>query len=245
MSITERFFYLEREPCVVHLPIKPNGFGVLLIGDYNYFVENATSLWLQHAGRSHLLNEMRKNGYTIFSSNLYGRHWGNDQAVRLAKRLYHVVMKKEILNEKIHVVAEGMGALVALQMMHQYPECIRSVVMFNPCLHLPAHLELEKEHKFFYKRLIRELMGAYSLEEDVEVDGAIAKKAFPYLSSPVPVKIFVSIQEKKERKQLLREYEATRIREQSVTSLSFHLPDVKYKMAQKTCQFFNLYEEDL
>ena len=50
MSITERFFYLEKEPCVIYLPEKPNGFSVMLLGDYNYFIENGTSLWTQHAG---------------------------------------------------------------------------------------------------------------------------------------------------------------------------------------------------
>ena len=52
MSITERF-YLEKEPCVIYLPEKPNGFSVMLLGDYNYFIENGTSLWTQHAGRSY------------------------------------------------------------------------------------------------------------------------------------------------------------------------------------------------
>lgn len=242
MSITERFFFLEQEPCVIHLPEKPNGFGILLLGDYNYFIENGTSLWLQHAERLQFLNELRKKGYTVFSSNLYGRHWGNEQAVRLAKRLYHVVMKKEILNEKIHIIAEGMGALVALQIMAQNPDCVRSVLMFNPCLHLPIHVEIEKEHKFFYKRLIRELMQAYDTTE-TELQREIEKKAFPYLVSAIPVKIFVSAQEKKERKQLLREYEKKRLQENCPTSLSFHLQDVKYKMVQNSCQFFKWYED--
>ncbi len=87
-----------------------------------------------------------------FSSNLYGRHWGNDQSVRLAKRLYDVVLRKETLNAKMHIMADGMGALVALEMMNKYPECIRSVIMLNPCLDLPEYVEFEKEHKFFFTR---------------------------------------------------------------------------------------------
>ena len=89
-----------------------------------------------------------EQGYTVFSSNLYGRHWGNDQSVRLAKRLYDVVLRKETLNAKMHIMADGMGALVALEMMNKYPECIRSVIMLNPCLDLPEYVEFEKEHKF-------------------------------------------------------------------------------------------------
>ena len=45
-------------------------------------------------------------------------------------------------------MADGMGALVALEMMNKYPECIRSVVMLNPCLDLPEYVSFEKEHKF-------------------------------------------------------------------------------------------------
>lgn len=244
MSITERFFYLEKEPCVIYLPEKPNGFCVMLLGDYNYFIENGTSLWMQHEGRASFLNGLIQKGYTVFSSNLYGRHWGNDQSVRLAKRLYHVVMRKETLNEKIHILADGMGALVALEMMNQYPECVRSVVMLSPCLDLPAYVEFEKEHKFFYKRLVRELLLAYDVKE-AELAAQIKKKSFLNLPSCVPVKIFVSTQEKKERKQLLREYEKKRVHGNCETSLLFHLQDVKYKMIEQTCSFFKKYEEEL
>ena len=47
-----------------------------------------------------ILHGLIEEGYTVFSSNLYGRHWGNDQSVRLAKRLYDVVLRKETLNAK-------------------------------------------------------------------------------------------------------------------------------------------------
>lgn len=102
-------------------------------------------------GKILFLHGLIEEGYTVFSSNLYGRHWGNDQSVRLAKRLYDVVLRKETLNTKMHIMADGMGALVALEMMNKYPESIRSVIMLNPCLDLPEYVEFEKEHKFFTK----------------------------------------------------------------------------------------------
>jgi hypothetical protein len=241
MYIMEHFFYLEQEPCVIHLPEQPNGFGILVLGDYNYFVENGTSLWMQHAGKARLLEDLRKQGYTIFSSNLYGRHWGAEKAVRLAKRLYHVVMKKEILNEKIHIIAEGMGALVALEMMHSMPEFIRSAVMFNPCLDLHVHLNLEKEHKFFYKRLMRELQSAYEVTED-KVLSVTVRKSFRFYTSSVPVKMFIPINERKERKSIYREYEQKKLREGNEISLSFHLQDNKYKMTGSISLFFRKYE---
>lgn len=185
-----------------------------------------------------------EEGYTVFSSNLYGRHWGNDQSVRLAKRLYDVVLRKETLNAKMHIMADGMGALVALEMMNKYPECIRSVIMLNPCLDLPEYVEFEKEHKFFYKRLVKELSLAYDAKEE-ELDLKINKKSFTLLPSCVPVKVFVSTQEKRGRKQQLRKYEKMRQLNQCDTSVLFHLQDVKYKMVRQTTDFFKKYEEEL
>ena len=65
MSITERF-YLEKEPCVIYLPEKPNGFSVMLLGDYNYFIENGTSLWTQHAGRSYFYTALLRKAIQSF-----------------------------------------------------------------------------------------------------------------------------------------------------------------------------------
>lgn len=244
MEIRERFFFLEQEPCVIHLPEKPNGFGVLILGDYNHFVESGTSLWMQHVGKAQLLEELRNEGYTVFTSNLYGRHWGNDKAVRLAKRLYHVVMKKEILNERIHIIAEGMGALVALDMMATMPEYIRSAVMLHPCLDLPRHLELEREHKFFYKRLVRELTAAYEASEE-DLPAKIHAKTFRSFSSHVPVRMFVPTSERKERKMIVREYEQLQLQSGHPISLSFHVQDAKYKVVRSILQTFHMHETDL
>ncbi|MCP8968294.1 alpha/beta hydrolase [Ectobacillus ponti] len=244
MEIRERYFFLEQEPCVIHLPEKPNGFGVLLIGDVNYSIENGTSSWVQHPGKSLLLEELRRAGYTVFSSNLYGRHWGSDKALRLAKRLYHIVMKKEILNEQIHIVAEGMGALTALELMSEMSSSIRSAVLLNPCLDLPLHIGLEREHKFFYKRLLRELQEAYGVSEE-ELADAVACKSYHHHPSCVPVKLFVPTHERKERKTIHRDFEAKRLQEGCDVSLSFHLQDARVKLANSIVQFFRRYEGSL
>lgn len=164
-GVTERFFQIEGEWNCLHLPEKPNGFGIFIIGDRNHYVESKSSYWLEHYGRRKLLNTLRSNGYTLFNSNLYGRHWGSPDAMLLAKQLYHLVMKQEILNKKIHILSEGMGALIALRLMEEIPEHIRSTAMMNPCLDITAHLQQEKENKFFYKQLIKELSLAYKLDE--------------------------------------------------------------------------------
>ena len=82
MEIRERFFFLEQEPCVIHLPEKPNGFGVLILGDYNHFVESGTSLWMQHVGKAHLLEELRNEGViNVLGQRRWARWYLSDAAV--------------------------------------------------------------------------------------------------------------------------------------------------------------------
>ena len=97
----------------------------------------------------------------------------------------------------------------------------------------------------FYKRLLKELSLAYDAKEE-ELEAKINKKSFTLLPSCVPVKVFVSTQEKRGRKQqLLRKYEKMRQLNQCDTSVLFHLQDVKYKMVRQTTDFFKKYEEEL
>ncbi|MEK1831510.1 hypothetical protein AAAC51_29320 [Priestia megaterium] len=53
------------------------------MGDKDHFVESSTSLWIQHGGRSQLLQCLQDEGYTVFYSNLYGRHWGLQKHITL------------------------------------------------------------------------------------------------------------------------------------------------------------------
>ncbi len=76
MGITERFFQFGSELNVIHLPYRPNGFCIFILGDRTHFVSRDSSFWLEHEGRNQLLNTMLDRGYTIFNSNLYGRHLG-------------------------------------------------------------------------------------------------------------------------------------------------------------------------
>ena len=75
----------------------------------------------------------------------------------LAMKLYLNFMKSEICNDKIHILAEGTGALIAFQLVRELGSHIRSVVFINPCLSLKLTLEKEKENKFFYKKMLREV----------------------------------------------------------------------------------------
>ncbi|WP_160724680.1 hydrolase [Bacillus sp. USDA818B3_A] len=159
-----RNFQMDTQWNIIHYPEKPTGFGILIIGDERHFVDESKCFWTQNEGKLAIINELKDAGYTIFSSNLYGRNWGSEKAVELAQRLYQHVIRSEILNNKIHVLAEGMGALVAVKLLEKMNGCIRSVVLLNPILSLKHQLELEKEHKFFYKKLMKELTFAHQID---------------------------------------------------------------------------------
>lgn len=222
--ISERFFTIENEWNVVHLPERPNGFGVLILGDKNHYVDQQSSFWIQHYGRRQLLEMLLTSGYTVFYSNLYGRHWGAKKSTLLAKQLYYLVQKQEILNKKIHIIAEGMGALTALQLMEMMGENIRSVALLNPCIQLKKQLDHEKENKFFYKRMIKELAVAYELDEK-----EIENQTFTGLSnlqSTVPVRIWQKMYGSLYSYQLhSKAYEEYRKEIHSPIQLTFYLPE--------------------
>ena len=190
-----RNFQMDTQWNIIHYPEKPTGFGILIIGDERHFVDDSKCFWTQNEGKLAIIDELKKSGYTIFSSNLYGRNWGSDHAVELAQRLYQQVIRSEILNNKIHLIAEGMGALVAVRLMEKMKGQLRSVVLLNPILSLKSHIELEKEHKFFYKKLMRELTAAHmkdqvtlvnelqNMKEELSFDGSIPIKIINIMSS--------------------------------------------------------------
>lgn len=159
-----RNFQLDTEWNVIHYPARPKGFGILIIGDERHFVDENNSFWLQNEGKQAIINQLKESGYTIFSSNLFGRHWGSDKAVSMAHRLYQYVLRTEIMNDKIHILAEGMGALVAIKLLEKMNGQLRSVVFLNPILSLKHHLEQEKKNKFFFKKLSKELEAAYQTD---------------------------------------------------------------------------------
>ncbi|WML49577.1 hydrolase [Neobacillus sp. PS3-34] len=185
-----RIFQLDTQWNIIHYPEKPNGFGILIIGDERHFVDESKSFWLQNEGKQFLIQNLKESGYTIFSSNLYGRNWGSRRAVQLAQRLYQHIIRNEIMNEKIHILAEGMGALVAMSLFKEMKDQIRSAVLVNPILSLNLHLEQEKEHKFFYKKLLNELSYAY--QKDIRtIESEILKNGSPvYFDADIPVKLF-------------------------------------------------------
>jgi hypothetical protein len=234
-----RHFQLDTEWNVVHYPEKPTGFGILIIGDDRHFVDDEKDFWTQNEGKLSIINQLRESGYTIFSSNLYGRNWGSEKACELAERLYQYVIRSEILNHKIHLLAEGMGALVALRLMERMKGKIRSVILLNPILSLNFHLELEKENRVFYKKLIRELAAAYTMDLKMLENHIFKMEGFIELDFDVPIKIIHVLAGGKAHKQS-KQYQQI-ITDHEINP-HYLLPEKKTQLGNIITKFFNLHE---
>lgn len=242
-----RNFKLDTEWNIVHYPEKPNGFGILAIGDERHFVNSNSSFWTQNEGKRSLLNIWKNEGYTVFYSNLYGRHWGSEKAVDLAMRLCSHIVRNEILNSSFHVVAEGMGALVALKLLANNDIKIRSLILINPVLTLSMHLEQEKENKFFYKKLIAELETAYEMEINLLMEKLESQATAPVFQQEVPVKIIHVLAGNRAYKQskIIKDLSEEWEKENLPVSISYILPEKKLQVGSQSVQFFTKYEQVL
>ncbi|MCF6136828.1 hypothetical protein [Pseudalkalibacillus berkeleyi] len=241
-----RFQQINDQSLLIHLPERPNGFAILLIGDVNHYVTPHTSSWIQHPERAHFVNELCSYGYTVIYSNLYGRHWGNDPSVEMLNRIYLTILKQEILNSKVHVLAEGMGALTALKWFEKYRGQVRSAAFMNPCLSLQAHGESVKEQKLFYKQFHREICRAYSLSEEEAEEFLLSDRGVHQYVSDVPVKIWHNMSGTPYSFiKHSRAYEWVREQLGAPISLTLQLTDTNKGFAKKVKAFYNLHEKDL
>lgn len=158
-------FLFDQQWCMLHYPEKPNGFAIFIIGDQQHYVNEDTSFWVDNKGRAKMIERLTNAGYLVYYSNLFGKNWGNQQSVEHAFSLYQILMRREILNKKIHIFAEGMGSLTASQLIPIMKENIRSIVLFAPCILLDKHIEQEKSRKFYYSKLKKEIYKSFHDEE--------------------------------------------------------------------------------
>lgn len=238
-----RNFRLDTEWNMIHYPDRPNGFGILILGDDRHFVDKESSFWTQNEGKRALLNELKKAGYTIFYSNLYGLHWGSQKAVDLAESLCAYIRRHEILNEKLHVLAEGMGALVALKLIQRDAK-IRSMLLINPILSLKSHLQQERERKFFYKKLLKEISFSFQMEPD-EIEALFEHhNDFPNLNGELPVKIIHVLAGSRAYRQssLINEYCLKWKTDGLPVSVLYMVPEKKPQMGDKAVRFFKKHE---
>ncbi|WP_442599166.1 hydrolase [Neobacillus sp. D3-1R] len=241
-----RNFKLETEWNMIHYSEKPNGFGILIIGDERHFVDEQKSFWLQNEGKQYLMNHLKEKGYTIFYSNLYGKHWGNEKAYKMAERLYHHIMRTEILNSKIHIIAEGMGALIVLNLLKNLKGNVRSIVLLNPILSLKHQLEQEKESKFFYKKLLKEISESYEIEKEKVEEQVVLMEGTNEVPH-VPIKIIHVLsnrrayQNSEVSKRIVSNWEKQNDHIQS----TFLLPEKKGQLGPIMSHFFQQFEKEL
>lgn len=242
-----RNFQLDTEWNMIHYPHRPNGFGILIIGDERNFVTDKNSFWNQNEGKRNLIESLLDNGYTIFYSNLYGKNWGSEKALQLAKRLYEHIIRTEILNHRIHIIAEGMGTLTAIRLMMEMKDNIRSVVLFNPILSLKEHLEREKEHKFFIKKLTNEISIAFNTNKN-ELTEMLEEKKEPRLEeTETPTKIIHILHNGRSYYQSNSLKKASVIWEEKNLPIfvSYVLPEKRSALPKQIATFFQKYEKTL
>lgn len=242
-----RNFKLDTEWNMIHYPEKPKGFGILIIGDERHFVDETSSFWNQYKGKHALINRLNEEGYTVFYSNLYGKNWGSERAVSLAKRLYEHIIRTEIINHKIHIVAEGMGALVAIKLMEKMPENIRSSCLLNPVLSIKYHLEQEKEHKFFYKKLVKELSDAYEVDSIQVIDQIYNGRDFLEDEEVpnIPIRIFQVLSGNRAYKQskLLNGFSIKWKNKKALITVNYLVPEKRLQLKEYVTKFLKDHED--
>ncbi|MEY9865880.1 pimeloyl-ACP methyl ester carboxylesterase [Peribacillus sp. B2I2] len=238
----QRIFQIDDQWNIIYYPERPSGFSVMVIGDRSHFVEKDSSFWLQHPGRLRILEYLKEYGYTLFSSNFHGANWGSPKAMDLSLNLYILFMKKEIVNQRFHILAEGTGALLALKLMNELGNKIRSVVLIDPVFSLKAQLEKEKENKFFYKKWLSEVAAAYELDP-AECEQHILDTDDTVIAEKIPMKVIqVFGSMRKEQASLYREIQLAR---KADLQLTYLLPEKRYKIPYQIQKFFNENEESL
>ena len=245
----QRLFQLENEWCMIHYPERPNGFAVMILGDHHHYVDENSSFWVQHEARVKWIQELTSKGYIVYYSNLYGANWGSKQAVQLAKRLYQHVKRSEIINGKIHILAEGMGALVLKELYPKMEEDIRGAIMFTPCVSLHKHLEQEKEQKFFYKKLMKELAFSFQMNEE-ECEAIFSQPSQDYevykkISIPLYIVQSTTVNRYNNQFSLIKDIYIERVEKGLSTDLFYVLPEKRGSLGEKFASYFSLHEKEL
>ncbi|MGR3763531.1 hydrolase [Rossellomorea sp. NS-SX7] len=247
--MNRRLFQLDKEWCMIHYPERPNGFAVMILGDHHHYVDDKTSFWEQHEARKKWINDLTAKGYIVYYSNLYGANWGSGQAVELAVRLFQYVKRKEIINGKIHILTEGMGALVFKELYSKMKNDIRGVVMLTPCLSLYELIQQEKEQKFFYKKLLKELAESRGIKKE-DYEQVLIQSQYDYevfKDIPIPLYIVQSYHVNRYKNQfpLIKDIYTRRLGRGFSTDLFYVLPEKRNSLGLKFASYFSLHEKEL
>ena len=246
--IHARFIRIEEQWNVIYLPERPNGFAAFLLGDNALVVEEDTSDWEQHPEKHLFLQNLLNRGYTVVASSFYNRHWGSYRAYQLLKQLYHLVLKQEILNKKIHLFAEGTGALLALRWLNEYADQTRSCYFVNPCFSLYEFYQQEQENKLYFKRFLKELEASYHKDKK-EMDATWIQSITPEMKTKEipPLSIHCHMQENRfPISKHSRPFQKKLADQEVFVNLRIHGNDNSfYKAAQSVFPFYKKYEKQL
>lgn len=246
MKIDKRFFKINGQWNVVHLPEQPNGFAIMLIGNRNHYVDHKSSLWIQSFDRFQMIEALRSKGYTIFCSNLYGANWGSPEAIDLLVELYQLIIREHIINKKVHILAEGMGAITAIKLMDRLQDSVRSTALLSPCIDLKEQYSEEKESRLFYKRFISEMSKAYKIPEEEVVTKIINPFTLSEFTFTKPIKVWQAT-DRVAYSPLNHSRKLESFCKESKTGfeLSFHMFEKRHHLGKAITSFFEKHEKEL
>ncbi|KYD10623.1 alpha/beta fold hydrolase [Caldibacillus debilis] len=213
-----RIFTLNKKTCIIHYPAKPNGFGVLWIGYFDGDI-GADDRPTVNKPRKSLMDELNVRGYTVFYTVLEKHHFANPQALEQVENLYEFVKRNEILNEKIHLIAEGIGALLAESFLADKGDYVRSAVFIDPAFSLKKLTEEVKDQPFLLKKLYSDLKKAYSLSSDEECEIFINNQHRHPVVIPVPFQIVHFVRPDRKREGTDREEKYQNLAEDRILAL--------------------------
>lgn len=239
--INHKTFQLNKEWTTIFYPEQPSGFAIMLLGGDKHYINEKANFWLDHPGKKQMLEYLLKRGYTVFSSYLSSAHWGNAEAADLAMEMYAFFIRKEIVNERIHIIAEGTGALVLDTICHKLKEKVRSVVLLNPILSVKQSYEKEEINKFFYKKMKKELYEAYHLDDHTFKEW-MEKKPDTTLGKNMPV-LIVHVLDKLESNLPIK-YNSF-IDNHPLSEIKYITPEKRYIIPYQINSFFKNHEKDL
>jgi len=129
--------------------------------------------------------------------------------------------------------------LVAISLLEKMKGRIRSIILLNPILSLKTHLEQEKEHKFFYKKLMRELVAAHQMDQKALENKIFSMEDYINLQFGCPVKIIHVLAGGKS-------YNQSKLYHQIITGSeinpTFLLPEKKQQLGNIMIKSFNSHE---
>lgn len=239
--INHKTFQLNKEWTTIFYPEQPSGFAIMLLGGDRHYISENANFWMDHPGKKQMIENLLAKGYTLFSSHLSSAHWGNDEAADLAVELYAFFIRQEIVNERIHILAEGTGALLLDTICEKLKDKVRSVVLLNPTLSVKQSYAKEKANKLFLKKMKNELYQAYHLNDHTFADW-MEDKQDVRLSEDVPI-LVVHILEKLES-HLPFKYQSFLIKH-PLAEIKYITAEKRYIIPYQISSFIRKYEKKL